>query len=256
MKIAVYTCITRDYDKLRLPSRPFRDIDFYCFTDNPSRVKPPFIFREIKCAHLTSIEQNRFLKMHPHLFLPEYDVSVYVDGNIQVVGDVSTLARRALKEAKVAAYSHPERDCIYEEAKACALLGLEWVPTIVRQVRAYGAEGYPAHRGLAEANILVRRHNDEEVIAAMEFWWSQFLQYARRDQLSLNYVCWQKRLDICNLGKSDARFSHEYFEYKPRSPRTAVLRTFRKVCNRVAGPVLYPDFWRGRRPPAPKEKNE
>lgn len=243
MKVAVYTCITQGYDELNLPTHRCSGVDFYCFTDDPSKVRPPFIYRDTACKDLNPAEQNRFIKMHPHLILSAYDASVYVDGNIQVIGDVGSLARESLTSAKIAAYSHPERDCVYDEAKACALLGLEWVHKIAEQVKLYEHQRFPRHHGLVEANILFRRHNDHQVIKVMEFWWTLFQRYAKRDQLSFNYACWQQGLEIHNLGRHDARFRHEYFLYKSRSGKRTTQRTMVKAFNRIVGPVLFNELW-------------
>ena len=51
------------------------------------------------------------------------------------------------------------------------------------------------------SNVLVREHNNNEVIRLMVEWWNELEKGSRRDQLSFNYVCWKKRYvyDISEL---------------------------------------------------------
>ena len=51
----------------------------------------------------------------------------------------------------------------------------------------YRAEGYPAHNGLNEAGVILRRHTPA-IEAFNNAWWAELSRHSRRDQLSLNYV--------------------------------------------------------------------
>ena len=57
---------------------------------------------------------NRFCKMHPFELFPGYDFAVYIDGNVEIVSDVTALYKIA-HESKlgIAMHSHNLRQCIY-----------------------------------------------------------------------------------------------------------------------------------------------
>jgi len=105
------------------------------------------------------------------------------------------------------------RDCIYEEAKACLILGLVKLKDVKKQMEKYKREGFPAHFGLSENNIILRRHNGERVIKLMEDWWKELNLYTHRDQLSLAYVLW-KNGEKFNFMEESARNESGYFEYR------------------------------------------
>lgn len=239
MRLAVYTCITNGYDELLPPQVTPPGVDYYCFTDDADVVVAPWTYRDVGALRLGAAEQNRYLKMHPHKYFPHYDASVYVDGNIRIVGDLRALAEEALRHADIAMYRHPVRNCLYDEAAACVLIGLDWVPKVRRQMRRYEREGYPRRHGLNEANIIVRRHNQSHIAKAMELWWQEYSAGARRDQLALNYVLWKSGVHLHDLGPSDARTSNVYFEYKQRPPRPNLRMLARKIANRLLLNTVY-----------------
>ena len=77
------------------------------------------------------------------------------------------------------------------------------------QVSKYLKEGYPQNNGLATNPILLRKHNDINVIKTMEDWWLEIKHNSRRDQLSFNYIAWKNNFNFEYL-KGDSR-KNEYF---------------------------------------------
>ena len=80
----------------------------------------------------------------------------YIDGNIQVVSDVSCLYTAArYSTSGIAMHRHRTRDCAYLEAKACILSGKGNKEAIIKQMEKYETEGFPHNFGLCEASIIV-----------------------------------------------------------------------------------------------------
>ena len=77
------------------------------------------------------------------------------------------------------------------------------------QVKRYLDEGYPQHNGLATNPIILRNHNDSEVINVMEDWWTEIKYGSRRDQLSFDYIAWKNDFNFVYL-QGDSR-NNEYF---------------------------------------------
>jgi len=202
VKTVVYTCITGEYDKLRKfrnPSDP--GIDFVCFTDNQNLAYDcenwniRNIPKELGCY--SNVKKQRLLKILPHRFLSDYDISVWVDGNIEILCDIS----KFLKTVDFEKYSfytrrHPVRDCIYNEASVVLNLKKD-IPSVVEpQMKGYRNDGFPEHYGLAETGITVRRHNEKDCIILDDMWAEEIRKHSHRDQLSLDYARWKSGTGI------------------------------------------------------------
>jgi hypothetical protein len=182
------------------------------------------------------------IKILAHRFLPpEYDVSIYVDGNMQVRGDVRVLCNEGLTTADAAFFDHAKnqdfsRDCIYDEADALQELNAkgkqkEEPEKIRMQVEVYRREGYPAHHGLVTGMVIARRHNEPDVTAVMEAWWHEVVTRTKRDQLSFNYVAWKMGFRFAYLDgdSTDNRYvlrkSHRLSLVRKTRARLAHLKT-------------------------------
>jgi hypothetical protein len=130
-----------------------------------------------------------------HRYLPEYDISIWVDGVVDVCGNIKDF----LKPFDFDTYSvfipeHPVRKCLYKEIDACIkikkLKGDE-ITLAKKQLERYRAEKFPENYGLVQTNVMIRKHNDQYSKDLMEKWWSELKDYSHRDQLSFNYALWK-----------------------------------------------------------------
>lgn len=233
MKIAVYTCITGNYDELTVPQRLDNRLEYYCITDNPSVIIKPWKYIPIKSTHLSKKDQNRYAKMHCYELFPTHDVTIYVDGSIQIVGDVPELVTQILlRPEELFVYDHPFRSCIFSEAAACIHYSHDWIWTIVTQMRKYRKEGYPLDNGLFEAGVIIRKKSDK-VQQFMNLWWNEYMHGTKRDQLSFPVAAWRLNFMIGSLGKSDPRFTHKYFKFINHARRRILKVILRKYINRT-----------------------
>lgn len=190
-KLVVYTAIFGDYDDLIDPKEKFEGCDFICFTDREDFQSDVWKIKIVKNCDLPSNMMNRKYKILPHLFLSEYEWSIYVDGNIAILKNPLELAEKYLSKYSIVVPKHFVRDCAYEEAKECLRLGKVKYEEVKRQMDKYRREGFPPKFGLGENNVILRRHNEEKVIKIMRDWWNEINTYTQRDQLSLAYVLWK-----------------------------------------------------------------
>lgn len=238
-RIVVYTCIAGDYDELHSPQTVEPGVDYVCFSDRPTSKHGIWKTQAMPCRTGSNASDNRFVKMHPHRLFPDHDVSIYVDGNIKVIGDIVLLIHTALARRDIALYEHPFRDCIYAEAEECAAIGHDWYWRIAKQMRRYRKAGFPAHSGLFEGNVIIRRHHSLSVRSLMDAWWTIYSQGVRRDQLSLPYLSWKLATPIVNLGKSDHRFSKKHFSMTiGHTRKISILTRIRGRLNRMASSVF------------------
>jgi len=129
---------------------------------------------------------HKWWKTHPHEALPDADVSLWIDGSMELtVGDYVERAIAALQEDDWACVPHPARNCIYPEARFSATLARYDAPSILAQARFYQeVVGHPVSWGLVATGANVRRHTDS-VIELSEQWWQECINWSHQDQLSL-----------------------------------------------------------------------
>ena len=240
-RIAVYTAITGRYDTLRKPSVTTPGVSYFCFTDEPrwlSFINDTgwTILALPGGRDLDPVRKARWAKILCHRIpqLAAFDYSVWIDGNLDVTGDLQSLVE-SLCGATLTGFRHPFRDCLYEEGRACILEEKDDPGTIRRQLARYRSEGYPAHHGLTETNVLIRKHRAPEVITLMEAWWSEVSHHSKRDQLSFCYAAWRTGVRYETLGNTNARGRSKFFASPPDWRITPDESRLRVVLERKLG---------------------
>ena len=191
-KIVCYTCITRGYDNILDPYVKPSGIDFICFSDREIKSNI-WQWRKIpdELMNLDSIRQQRILKICPHRWFKEYDISIWIDGNIQIKDDLNQFIKQYnIKQCSFWVRKHPKRDCIYDEARECIALKKGPKDIIQKQMAKYRAIKYPEHNKLAETGIILRNHNDLACQRMCDVWAAEIITESFRDQLSFNYACY------------------------------------------------------------------
>jgi hypothetical protein len=217
MNLLVYSCVTGQYDSPPPLAQAEPGVDHVLLCDPAQGLPSGWKAMEMPTHlhHLGPAAINRYAKMHPHLLFPGHDASVYVDGNVQVLGHLRELVESALRRHGMAAYAHPFRRCIYQEGEECARAGHAWCWELARQMGAYRQDGFAPDSGMFECNVLIRNHRHPDLPRLMQAWWTTYLQGVKRDQISLPYLSWKLGIPIENLGRSDQRFTHRHFRVTP-----------------------------------------
>lgn len=198
-KNVVYTCITGSYDSLIQHGFHSSNWDYLCFTDQENLIKQktaghwqiqPLRFKT-ENPQLT----GRWHKIHPHELLKNYEQSLYVDGNINVLSPyLFELAKQKQHEYILGQFMHPVRDCIYDEILACLAGQKESKAKLDRVAKLLAQNRFPAHWGLSETGILFRKHHDPACMRIMDEWWYMLENYSVRDQVSLMYILWKNNM--------------------------------------------------------------
>lgn len=201
-KFVVYTALFGDYDDLIDPKENYEGCDFICFTDQKHLKSDIWEIRLIEECDLPLNMMNRRYKILPHLFLSEYEWSMYVDANILIRKNPFELAEKYLSKDDFVMPKHFARDCVYDEAKECVILGKTKHDETKKQMDFYKKQGFPKNFGMGENNILLRKHNSDKVINVMTDWWEELNTQTKRDQLSLAYVLWKNGEKFCFMDES------------------------------------------------------
>lgn len=212
----IYTCISGNYDTLLEPKKISDNFDYVCFTDNTKLESNVWDIRPLpkETEGLSQIKKQRYVKLNPHLILSEYDLSIWVDGNVEIKGDLNKFIDSTLvDDYSVYVPKHPSRNCIYSEASVVIKMRKDTTDVVSKQIDEYKKEGFPKDYGLLQSNILLRKHNNEDCIKLMEAWFDTLKDGSHRDQLSFNYVCWKNQdIKVSYMDKSICR--SEWFNWK------------------------------------------
>ena len=205
VKVAVYTCITNGYDSPKTPLYLGNDTQYFLFTDSIEDNDEKIWKKQNIDCKIPIGEANRFYKFHPDVFKDEFDFAIYVDGNVKVISDVTTLCSIARNSTiGIAMHRHHARDCVYEEGKACKYYKRGNIKVIENNLKKMESEGFPSHFGLCEATVIVYDLKNPIAKKISHEWWNMYNESkAKRDQIFFPYVLWKMGYrieDVGNLG--------------------------------------------------------
>ena len=114
MRWLVYTCVAGGYDRVYPPLVRDPDTDYVIVTDDASLKVDGWRTHFVDRNAFTSTRlMNRYFKMLGHVEFLNYEASIYVDGNIRILGGLRHLfddfqaTGRALR-----LFSHPLRSTV------------------------------------------------------------------------------------------------------------------------------------------------
>ncbi|MEM9011017.1 MAG: glycosyltransferase domain-containing protein [Pseudomonadota bacterium] len=223
-RIAVFTAIVGDYDILRAPFGPTEGADFFAFTDGEVPEGSVWQHRALEYVDSDPARTTRFVKTHPHLYFADYDVAIWMDGNVTLNADPRTLLPADDATPPILTWHHPLRDCVYEEGEVCVETGRDDADTIRDHLARLERAGIPRHGGLFETSVIVTRLSDPRIPDFYAQWWAEIEQGSRRDQLSLPHVIRESGLPIATLApkricmRTDPRFVHQRHEGTRQAP--------------------------------------
>lgn len=211
----VYTCITNNYDNLQeLNAFAYTDDswDYVAYTDNKEHIAKKNIgiweIRPLAYTELDNARNNRWHKIHPHLLFPEYEKSIYIDADINILTSkfwdmVNSTSKKILLPV------HADRVDLYKEILWANEMGFDSKDISDAQYKMIKQTGFPENYGMPENNIVYRLHNDPKMINMMEEWWFFVKNYSQRDQTSLAYILWKNNISI-----KDCTFENTRIDYK------------------------------------------
>jgi hypothetical protein len=207
MKVIIYSVNIGSYDDFYNPKQ-IKDYSYIYYTDTHyTGSKWEFIkVDSVGCTKRVST----IYKLGSHL-LPEHDISIYMDANMRITGDLTELVQMAMSSRKeIFLFKHPNRNCIYKEVQACIKLKKDEVTPLINHGDKYRRAGYPFDNGLYCSGFIIRK-NTVNVRYFNNFWHSEYKKGCKRDQISLPYA-----LAKCGLkpGIIDGNiYNNEYFNF-------------------------------------------
>jgi hypothetical protein len=142
---------------------------------------------------------SRYPKMHPHILLPEYDYSIYIDAKVNITNQklYDVFNNKMQKGVILSGIKHPERHCVYEEFFSVYHLRKETNLKLLKKEYKYiMRHQMPNNMGLYDACVILRKHNDKRIIFQNEMWWLMYNVFSKRDQLCYTFTLWSNNIQI------------------------------------------------------------
>ncbi len=208
-KIAVYTCITNNYDKLNKPLVIEDNCDYFFITDLPQEIRMEneeyykrISIKSIVPKYISSPkDQNRYCKMHGYSIFSKYEYSIYIDGSVQIQRPISELVGR-IGTRGIALHKHPfAQDAYLEAFSLSARLRLE-KEEAKKTMQSFAKEGFPRNYGMAECGIIVCRNDNYCAQAILNSWYRNYeINLIKRDQIYFAYTLWKMGIEIDEVCK-------------------------------------------------------
>lgn len=198
IKKVVYSILLDDYDIISTFAKQ-KDFKYFLFSDEKYKNTNWTIisFPKLKKNKISKIKMTRYIKLFPHLFFKDYELSIYIDASYVINGDLNELLLRVLNPSfDLYLLQHPERSRIFQEFSAVIYYKKEKKKIVNLVKKRYKEKNFPDNLALTENCIIIRRHNNKNIIKLMKAWWNEIKKYSYRDQLSLNYAIWKLNLKI------------------------------------------------------------
>lgn len=204
MKIAVVTANFGNFDSVK--PIPEQDIAFdrHYFTEENNPYPMDGLNNRLK---------GKYFKILTHRILPEYDVYIWVDGNVQIKS--SSMIRKMAEGCKDVLISpHPIRKTIYEEA-AFIINSIKRGDSYLssrynaESIRRYVENIGPGRQGLYYCGLFARK-NTPHINKIFEQWWTETMLWANFDQIEFVRVAEYYSLDLEVFRFGDF-YNNEYY---------------------------------------------
>jgi hypothetical protein len=202
-----YTAIFGGYDVLKKPKlRDCNQYRFICFTDDDSlgQLNNGWEIVYVKERYKDPRRTAKIFKILSHRFLLGCRLSVWCDGKNELISDVVPYLSD-YDDWEIKAFSHPDRDCVYAEARVCIEEEKDKAEVLSVQLERYRIDGLPERNGLLNGSLLARKHASKKVAFAMEKWWEEVDLNSVRDQISLAYVLWKHKIPYSTIRGRSSR---------------------------------------------------
>ncbi len=209
MSKTLYTANIGGYDSLQEPETITPGWNYICYSDRPIQSKTWDV--RIVAPIYGPVKTARAIKILHRQYVPD-GTSVWMDASMTPCGDLNEFLMRYHYGTFVIP-AHPERTCLYEEAKVCKQIGKDIPGIIDEQTHGYRLDGFPAGAGLVASGIIIRSADHNSFSRA---WWNEVFRKSCRDQISFPYVAKHHDLDYMVMPFDEV--TSEFFRWKSLHP--------------------------------------
>ena len=224
-RLCVFTVLIGRYELLNeQPVAAQSHIPFICLTDDPDLRSDTWQLRRVSPAFaMDPARSQRDLKLRPHIHLPDFDASLYIDNSVLLSEPPERIFALLEPKSTFCVPHHSYRETVLDEFLAVAELGRDDPGRVFEQLNHYLLDCPDVLREKPYwAAIMLRDHRDPAVKAALDTWWSHVMRYSRRDQLSVNLAFRQTGLVPQALSiPNEKSWFHSWPRSRHRDPASA-----------------------------------
>jgi hypothetical protein len=207
----IYTVCTGKYKNILLQAPHYNNWETVAFTDDLNMESKGWTLKPIlydNVENLNNRKLSRHPKMNPHLYLKDYNVSLYIDSKLQLLKNPDYLLNY-LENYKWITLKHPERTRFFQEIFTCLYQKKITLDDAMKIMDRYRENHYVEQNNLSENSLILRYHNDSENISVGEMWWNEYISLKNeRDQLIFPLVLFRINCNIVLLNNEELKISH------------------------------------------------
>ena len=190
-KVIVYSCMIGNYDNVTSFNKQ-RGYDYILFTDQNIKNTNWTIFPipdEVLKLNVSDIKKQRYMKIHPHKFFKNYDLSLYIDPNYEITGDLDDYLINTLNPFDHIYIPHLQFGKGMKQAIDKAIeKKLDDVSLLKHVMDRYNQSKLLDKTGIVNAGLIIRKHHTEDCIKLMERWWEEVRDYSHVDNFAFDYA--------------------------------------------------------------------
>lgn len=207
--------ITSGYDELKEPIHNNPEWDFICFTDDESLSSDRWqIVLLENPSKLNAHFLSRRPKILPHLYLPEYEYTLYIDAAYRVTGDLNDLVDFENPISLVIRdLNRSIEDEVADLLKYKTIIKDE-AERLISYLRADNSE---LSKGTYYMGGLIGRKQTDQIAKMMEEWWWLITHVFHRDQPWLQYLLHNYKI---TPGEYSTRWVRNYMSYHFHNKKT------------------------------------
>ena len=190
-KVVVYSCLIGDYDQVSTFNKQ-KGYDYILFTDLKIKNTNWSVFPipdEVLKLNVSDIKKQRYIKIHPHKFFRNYDLSLYIDANYVIKGDLDDYLINTLNPIDHIYIPHLQFGKGIKQAIEKAIENKLDDSNLLKEVMdRYNKLNILSKSGIVNAGLIIRKHNTKDCIKLMEKWWEEVRDYSHVDGFAFNYA--------------------------------------------------------------------
>ena len=210
-RIVVYSCLIGDYDIVSNFNKQI-GYDYILFTDqnivNTNWTILP-IPKEVKKLHVSDVKKQRYIKIHPHKFFKNYDLSLYIDANYIIKGDLNEFFTNTLNRIDIIYITHLQFGNILNKSIHDAIDNkLDNIAVLNETLKRYEKLNILKKRGIVNAGLIIRKHHEKNCIKLMDKWWEEVENHSHVDNFAFNYASLMTGVEFLHISY---QFTLDYF---------------------------------------------
>jgi hypothetical protein len=227
-KIAIYRCVIGDYDNIPSDIGKFNWCDRFLFTDREN-----LFIEGYKNINVPSEKNNALTNRKYKILVPdeirEYQISIYLDGNIAVNDSLLKLVKEFdSTNALLGLFEHHKHLSLGEEITSVLKNKKADLKNLVNEVVKLDSTNY-LDRQVTDNSVLIRKHSqDSSLDRLMKEWFLVVQEGSHRDQLSLPVLLAKHQIPLHYFNKAQRTIFNGTFLQLPHRQKKFKLKSFTK----------------------------